>query len=214
MTSSYEFHPYADLFPMFEDSYFDELCGDISENGQREPILLYNGKILDGRNRYRACLKLGIEPCFEESTSATDADALSESVSRNLYRRHLTTSQAAMVASKLLPLYGELAKARQGQRTDILAKLPECFGNARDEVAKLCNVSPRTIQSAKSVRENGVPELERAVTSGDIAVASAAKVSRLDAALQYRQWVVHTVGVCSVENISQCFEADGSGSLF
>jgi len=62
MTKQLEFHPLADIFPMMEGAEFAELVEDIRTNGLRNAIMLHEGKILDGRNRYRACLALGIEP--------------------------------------------------------------------------------------------------------------------------------------------------------
>jgi hypothetical protein len=47
-------HPYAELFPLLEGRAFEELKADIREHGQREPIIIHNEKILDGRNRWRA----------------------------------------------------------------------------------------------------------------------------------------------------------------
>jgi hypothetical protein len=52
----YESHPAADLFPMMTDAEPDALGEDMLQHGQREPIILYHGQILDGRNRYRACI--------------------------------------------------------------------------------------------------------------------------------------------------------------
>lgn len=59
---NYEFHEVENLFPMMTPEEFSELKNDIAANGLIEPIWLHNGKIIDGRNRYNACLELGIEP--------------------------------------------------------------------------------------------------------------------------------------------------------
>jgi ParB-like chromosome segregation protein Spo0J len=102
---TYEFHPFADVFPLLVGYDLDKLTEDIEENGQREPIILYDGKILDGRNRYRACIDLGIEPHFAQSTATNDEQALRESVSRNLRRRHLSPSQRSLAGAQILPMF-------------------------------------------------------------------------------------------------------------
>lgn len=61
-------HPAADAFPMMDKKRFDELLEDIRLHGQRVPITLCDGAILDGRNRYKAIVQLGIEPNTEEWT--------------------------------------------------------------------------------------------------------------------------------------------------
>ena len=183
----YKFHPFADVFPLLIGYDIDKLTEDIEENGQREPIILYDGKILDGRNRYRACIDLGIEPHFAQSTATNDEQALRESVSRNLRRRHLSPSQRSMVAADLLPMFEAMAKDRQGERTDIPANLPECSketGEARERAAEVAQSSARSVQSAKNVKTDGVAELVSAVRDGDIAVSRAEEVSKLDEDMQ------------------------------
>lgn len=59
-----EFHPIANCWRLIEGERFTELVDDIRTNGLREPIVLFEDKILDGRNRYRACREAGVEPRF------------------------------------------------------------------------------------------------------------------------------------------------------
>jgi hypothetical protein len=66
-----KFHPFAELFPLLEGTELEALARDIKEHGQDEPILTYQGMILDGRNRWRACELVGVSPIlspFDEKT--------------------------------------------------------------------------------------------------------------------------------------------------
>ena len=97
------FHPVAELFPLMRGAAFDELVADIQKNGLLEPILLdAEGRILDGRNRYRACLAAGVEPRFVEWQGEGELAELA--LSLNLRRRHLDESQRTLVAARLAKL--------------------------------------------------------------------------------------------------------------
>src|ERR1700730_16647855 len=52
-------HELANLLPMIEGSKFAELKEDIRKNGIIEPIKLFDGRVLDGRNRYKAGKEVG-----------------------------------------------------------------------------------------------------------------------------------------------------------
>lgn len=87
----YEAHPAANLFPMMDEARLQELAADIAANGQLEPIRLFKGKILDGRNRYQACAVAGIAPKF--STVPDDVNPWKLVWSLNGERRDITTDQ-------------------------------------------------------------------------------------------------------------------------
>jgi hypothetical protein len=161
------FHPLADLFPLIEGDEFAALVDDIRAHGLREPAVLYEGQILDGRNRYRACQAADIACRFEQYTGD---DPVGYVVSLNLRRRHLDESQRAMVAAKLAVL-------AHGQRqTGKFAAVP-----TQGEAAALLNVSERTIRHARDVLEHGAPGLRQAVERGEVSVSAAADIASLPA---------------------------------
>lgn len=108
----YEYHPAANIFPIMTESEIDELSDDILQNGLLDPIELLDGKILDGRNRLRACEVAGIEPKFTDlelnGTSPSD-----HVWSRNYHRRQLTFPQKALVAAGLKKFKAVEAKERE-----------------------------------------------------------------------------------------------------
>jgi ParB/RepB/Spo0J family partition protein len=92
-------HSLSDLVPgaMNEDE-FNALCTSIKENGLARPITIHEGRILDGRERYRACIRVGVEPRTEPYTGK---DAAAFVLAHNLHRRQLNTMQKALVAGRM-----------------------------------------------------------------------------------------------------------------
>jgi hypothetical protein len=100
------FHPLAELFPLMQDAEFDALVADIKANGPLEHIVLYEGKILDGRNRYRALRAAGLDPATIRDKFTVDGmvgdDPAAYVISANIHRRHLTAEQKRDLIAKLL----------------------------------------------------------------------------------------------------------------
>jgi len=110
---------------------FEELKQDIAVNGLREAIWLHpDGSILDGRNRHRACIETGIEPRFR--TWDSEGSLVAFILSMNLHRRHLTSSQRAVIALESLPFLEKEAKKQQKTRTDIVEIIPESSGRVEN----------------------------------------------------------------------------------
>src|SRR5262249_12652485 len=157
------------LFPLLEGNEFDALVEDVKAKGLLVPIVTHEGKILDGRNRYRACIKAGLDPGFE---AYTGDDALAYLLSLNLERRHLNERQRAMVAAKL-------ATVRHGQRKSESQICDSRLTQA--EAADRMNVSKRLVESARVIRDKGTPELVRATEQGKVPVSLAEKIAAADA---------------------------------
>ena len=98
-----EFHAAAMFFPLMTGEEFERFKADINAHGLRVPVQLWQGKIIDGRNRYRACQELGVDVRTEELVDLVGKDPTAYVLTVNLHRRHLSASQRAIALSWLRP---------------------------------------------------------------------------------------------------------------
>lgn len=178
-------HPACMLFPDMTEEEYQQLKSDIQAHGQREPCVFYQGQLIDGRHRWRACTELGIKP-DERVIKGDDFDPIAYVVSANLHRRHLTTSQRSIIGAAAEEMLSAAAKERQraagGDKRSATAKkslradLPEPVEHrARDDAAKLVGVSPRMISEAKAIKKAD-PKLAEAVRDGKVTVHAARRM--------------------------------------
>ena len=130
-----KFHPIAGIFDLLEGAEFDELVKDISEHGLQLPIIMHEGKILDGRNRYRACLKSGVAPIF--NTFSGD-DPVAYVISTNVRRRHMTSERKQDALPKLFRLKPKLS-ARQAAK--MVGASPTTASETRKKLVEQGDVS-------------------------------------------------------------------------
>src|SRR5262245_5919227 len=176
-----EFHPVANIFPMMSAEEFEALKADIAAHGQREPIWLYEGKIVDGRNRYNACEEIGIEPQCREWSGSGSLTAFV--VSLNLIRRHLNETQRGMVAARI-------ANMRQGERTDMEPSLN--LGKvSQSDAAQMLNVSTATVEHCAKVEKEAQPEIIELCDTGKMAASAAASIA--DAPPEFQKKVAEAI---------------------
>lgn len=168
------FHELCLMLPDMSVESFSALVEDIRQNGQRRDIVLYEGLILDGRHRYRACIECGIEP---RCSDFDGTDPVAFVVSENVSRRHLSESQRAMVAAKLANLaHGQSARVANLQLSPV--KLVQA--------ADLLAVSKRMVSKASEVKKKGTPALVQQVEVGKISMHEAEKIASLGPKSQER----------------------------
>lgn len=174
----YRPHEYAELFPLMQPDAFVSLKADISKNGLLMPVVVLDGKILDGRNRFKACQEVGVSPAFE---TYQGNDPLGYVISVNKERRHLTPSQKAACAVNCLPLLEIEAKKRQlrtaenrnlvNQKIDEqeqVHKQPQSL----DQAADLFGTNRQYVADAKKIQKES-PCLFEKVASGEKTLTAA-----------------------------------------
>jgi N6-adenosine-specific RNA methylase IME4 len=163
------FHPFAELFPLLEGERFDALVDSIKRNGLRDPIVVHEGQILDGRNRLRACEAAEVKV---KTVKFKGGDPLEFVIDQNLHRRDLNDSQRAMTAIKA-------ATWRQGERTDLKTSAPGPK-LSQTEAARAFGTSTRSIRRATVVadEEQTIPELAERVKRGDLSVKLVEKIAK------------------------------------
>jgi ParB-like chromosome segregation protein Spo0J len=170
-------HPLADVVTAMSDDEFRELRLSIRAHGllPGEEIVVHDGRILDGRERYKACLAEGVEPRFREYAGNDPADY----VLAKITRRNLDEGRKALLVAGLLQREAGRDRPRWTE-----TELGRTFGVGRTIVAE-----------AGRVLRHAVPKLKRMVENGEVTVKYAEKVCRLPAKEQQR---VVDVGAYSV----------------
>lgn len=161
---TYDLHPLCTLFPRMSGQEFQSLVDDIKENGLREPIIVHEDMILDGGNRYRACIEAGVDPQFMKFGGG---NIVAYVLSANLHRRHMTAGQqAAIVASAQDWANAQtVGKPKSGNVTGL--------DRVEDRIAQ-SGASDKTQRMADKVAKAN-PELAKQVAHGEISLPKAIK---------------------------------------
>jgi len=195
-------HPLCTAFPPIDEQAFAELVEDVQQNGLREPIVLLDDQVLDGRNRYHACLQAGVEARFREfgSDRGDGTDPVAFVLSKNLRRRHLTASQQAAAVAKTQDW-----SAAQGNGRPEKAGTGAGFSTVADRAA-MSGAGERTQRDADLVAREA-PELLDKVIAGEVSAKAAAQQIR---AAKAHENTVGTEGAPTAEDFDSPPPSDAS----
>ncbi len=214
MSRILSFHPLANLFPLIEGLAFNELVADIAANGLREPIVLHQGMILDGRNRWRALEVLGVEPVYAILGLTIEAPTLA--VRAALSGRAVTDEEMSRLPRALADLPYDFTIAgvpgvdalafvisknlhrrhlTDDQRSMIAARLVTAErgrpadnaaigGISRQAAATMLATGEASVERARTVVQRAIPEIAALVDRGEASVRSAAELATLPPELQ------------------------------
>lgn len=174
---TYEVHPFADRFALVEGEEFDELVESIRKHGNRQPITVTHDRrvLIDGRNRFRACLKAGREPAVRTlPATITETEILDFIVSANIERRHLDAGQRAFLALEYEAAYAAATKnGRPITPSETMrADRPADRHPSRERAARVTGASGRGVARAKALQRDA-PDLADQVRNGQLALDAA-----------------------------------------
>lgn len=161
------------LIPQLTLEEYQQLEKNLVRDGCREPLVVWNGTIIDGHNRYKICRKREIEFQVKEMEFDDRQAAIEWIILNQFGRRNLPAFQRGALALRLKPIIQEKAKERQ--RTSTGGAMPQLVqksapaekSKTRDELAKLAGVSHDTIEKVETIQKEGTPEqIERAKKGG------------------------------------------------
>jgi N6-adenosine-specific RNA methylase IME4 len=176
-----EFHEVANIFPLMEGEEYGALVEDIRKNGLMEAIWTYQGKIIDGRNRYLACQEIGIQPKYQEWDGK--GSLVNFVVSLNLHRRHLTSSQKAVVAAEMLPWLEKeneekrrqkISETRRGETSQKF----EPSHKSTEQAATITGTNRQYVSDVKKIKEVA-PEVLEKIRAGSINITEAKKIASM-----------------------------------
>lgn len=175
-------HPLGSLFPPMNDTDYAALCDSLKAHGfdEKQPIILFEDKILDGNNRYTACKKTKTTPIFEQYRGA---DPVGYVMARNLARRNLTPSQLATIGAEMVVQMQNQEEALKAAGT----KLPKKRGGTKTaKAAKAVGVSARQVAKAAALKKKD-PKAFKDVQEGKQKLGGADKKAATKRATDLRQ---------------------------
>ena len=127
-------------FPDLEYGKYDDLLQAIKIHGKlHESIIKYDGQILDGRHRLRACKELGIKPCFEEVPAGPESrDYLYQIIEQNvLGRGNLSKGQIALISAGLVV---HLLSYNDNSKTSLIEEASRRFTIGRESINRVIDI--------------------------------------------------------------------------
>ena len=177
---------FKNLIPALTADEYKQLEANLIEEGCRDALVIWNGTIIDGHNRYEICQKQKIAFDTQDIEFADDNEAKIWIIKNQFGRRNINNATRAMLALELEPLIKEKAKenlsesggdrksetAKSGLQNSVKAIKPI---NTQKEVADIAGLSHSTIHEAKKVKESGNQEVIDKMKAGTMSIHKAYK---------------------------------------
>lgn len=186
-----EVHPAADLFPEMGGADLDALYESVKAHGIRVPLVFFDGRLIDGRNRLRASVMAGLDTAkLPRRTLAASEDPYEWAWDANCARLDYSPAQKAAIRIKIEEASGDLARMKaeiedkaNRARAEKQAGVPKAEATERraprdaprsepkkvaKEIAEKAHVSPRTVERVQKLQREDPEAFETLATKGKL----------------------------------------------
>ena len=160
------------LIPVLTAEEFKQLEANILKDGIREPLMLWNGYLIDGHNRYQIAMKHSIEYSCSDIEFDNENDVKEWMINNQFGRRNLSNYQRSVLALELESVFSKRAKEQQVRKPEfVLPMLAEQKPiDTRKELAKVANVSHGTLDKVKKIQAVATPEVKAQLSTGEVSI--------------------------------------------
>jgi site-specific DNA-methyltransferase (adenine-specific) len=167
---------FKDLIPPLSEDEYNQLEKNCITEGIRDSLVIWNGTLIDGHNRYEIATKHNLPYTTIDKEFDNQNDVIEWIIYNQFGRRNLSNYQRSVLALKIEPIIQEKAKENQGTRNDILQKSAKSNKiDTRLEIAKLAGVSHDTIAKVKKIEQEATPEVKQKLSIGEMTINKAYK---------------------------------------
>ena len=163
---------FEELIPPLSPEEFEQLEKNILEEGIRDPLVVWDGTLIDGHNRYKIAQKHHLDYETVERDFYNDEEARAWIIENQFGRRNLSAYDRSVLALKLKPTIAEKAKETQGTRNDICQKSDKST-DTKKELATIAGVSHDTIHKVEKIEEKATPRTKQLLREGKLSINQA-----------------------------------------
>lgn len=137
MLAHVEIHPAASMLPDLKDEEYQALVQSIRESGLQEPIVFWDGKLIDGRHRMKACLEAKRRIKAVQLYNVSESQMIQWLIGHHIGRRHLDPSQRAIIAADMVIARVKAARIVKGKSRSVAIARVKPKGKPADEAPSL-----------------------------------------------------------------------------
>lgn len=171
---------FKSIIPPLSAEEYDQLKENILRDGIRDALIVWNGVLLDGHNRYKIAQEYGLPYDVQEMSFDSRADAERWVILNQFGRRNLSAYDRSILALRLKPIIAAQAKAQQIRTTKnrVCQISDKQEIDTKKEIAKAAGVSHDTIAKVEKIEAKAAPEIKAAVKSGTMSINQAYQATR------------------------------------